>query len=137
MEKRGIEIKAKHKRVTAQAAMEYLLVIAMMTGVLVPVMYYYLYHESAVSEDIMQTEAQEAGNALIDTARNIYYSAGYAKRTLDLRIPSFVQRIYLENNSRELVFEIETSLGKSHIVFFSDVPISAFIICLPNFFEQI
>jgi len=107
----------------AQFAVEYILVLAMMLMVTVPLAYYHFAHTRETYDDTMQAKTDELAKDIVDTAQNIYYSPGIAKRTIDLRMPLIITNISLERR-RVLIFTLSTDAGIVHKRFESNVPLA-------------
>lgn len=104
----------------AQASFEYLAVLALTLIILIPSVYIF-YNQSRMSkEEVADSQINSIGKQVIDNAKFVHYSGVGSKITLDVEIPSGVERIYVVRG-RELVFDIDSSIGKTQIVFFSDI----------------
>jgi len=110
----------------AQAAVEYLIVIAFMTAIVVPIAYFYLYTVDVTTEDVIQSTVANIGHTLSDTAKDVYYSSGYAKRTLELNVPQEVLSI-TGLRTREVVIELQGRMGEQFFFFPGDVPIAVVV----------
>jgi hypothetical protein len=105
----------------AQAAIEYLVVSAILLAMLLPLSFYLLNSATETSEEVMHQKCQVIGNQIVNHAKILYSSPGFAKKTLTVKIPSFVERIYSEED--KIVFDLMTSNGPSTFIFPIETPI--------------
>jgi len=110
----------------AQSALEYLLIIALVLGIVVPTTYLLFRYTSESNVQIIDSQINQIGRNIIDTAKIVHFSGEGSKLTLEVNIPEGVYNISILSN-RELVFNISTEFGESEMVFFSstDIPITA------------
>lgn len=109
----------------AQSAFEYLLVIALVMGLIVPITYLFFNYTSGSNIEIVDAQVNQIGRSIIDTAESVYYSGEGSKIVLEISMPENVEDVYILSN-RELVFEMSTKIGETEVVFFSsvDIPIA-------------
>lgn len=107
----------------AQSALEYLMIIALALGIIVPITYLFFQYGSESNAEIVDSQVSQIGRSIIDTAETVYFSGEGAKITLDLSMPEDVDDIYILSN-RELVFKIAADIGETEAVFFSSIPIA-------------
>jgi len=105
----------------SQSAVEYLMVIAIMTIILVPLVVYNFSRTQQAKQDVLVADTKRIGNELVGSADDVYYSPGFAKRTLDEQVPGFVDRIYAEPGA--IVFDVTTDSGPNTLYFKVDVPV--------------
>jgi hypothetical protein len=105
----------------SQAAIEYLVVSAILMAIIIPLTYYYFSSATDASEDVMQQKCQLIGNQIVNEVKELYLSPGFAKKTLRVQIPTFVKRIYSEED--KIVFDLTTSNGNSTFIFPIETPI--------------
>lgn len=104
----------------AQASFEYLAVLALTLVILIPSVYIF-YNQSRMSkEEVVDSQINSIGKEIIDNAKFVHYSGEGSKITLDVEIPSGVDSIYVVGG-RELVFDLDLSIGKTQVVFFSEI----------------
>ena len=110
----------------AQSAIEYLMIIALTLGIIVPTSYLFFSYSSESNIQIVDAQITEIGRTIIDTAEYVYFSGAGSKIVLEINIPKSVYGVEISAN-RELVFrlfsEISTT-GETEAVFFSSVPIT-------------
>jgi hypothetical protein len=107
----------------AQSALEYLMVIALVLGIIVPTTYLLFRYTSESNIQILDSQTTKIGRSIIDTAKSVYFSGEGAKMTLEINMPEGVDKVYILSN-RELVFNLTTEIGETEIVFFSSVYIN-------------
>ena len=110
----------------AQSSLEYLMVIALAMGIIVPITYMFFQYSSESNVQIIDVQVTQIGRNIIDTAESVYYSGEGSKIVLEINMPENVMAVSIMKN-RELVFNIITELGETEIVFFSsvDIPITS------------
>lgn len=114
----------------AQAAMEYLLVIALVTALIIPASYVFYRYAQSSSERVNIGQIEKMGNDIIDTAETIYYLGAPSRQDLDEQMPEGVYNITIFNNwavepkLNELVFYTRFGGKLSEKVFFSRVNIN-------------
>jgi len=106
----------------AQSALEYLMVIALAMGIIVPITYMFFQYSSESNVQIIDVQVTQIGRNIIDTAESVYYSGEGSKIVLEINMPENVEDVYIIAD-RELVFKVITELGETEIVFFSDIDI--------------
>ncbi len=110
----------------AQSALEYLMILALAMGIIVPITYMFFQYSSESNVQIIDVQVTQIGRNIIDTAESVYYSGEGSKIVLEINMPENVMAVSIMKN-RELVFNIITELGETEIVFFSsvDIPITS------------
>jgi uncharacterized protein (UPF0333 family) len=108
--------------IKAQAGFEYLMVIGFMTAIIVPIAYFYIYSVDKTTEDVVQSTVDNIGRTFSDLAHDVYYSSGYAKRTLNLVVPEEVTSI-TGQRTREIIIMVETGAGPQYYTYRVDVPV--------------
>ncbi|MCH8004567.1 MAG: hypothetical protein IH934_08125 [Nanoarchaeota archaeon] len=109
----------------AQSAIEYLMIIALTLGLIVPTAYLFFRFSSESNVQIVDSQITQIGRSIIDTAQSVYFSGEGSKIILEVNMPKNVDDIYILAN-RELVFETTSEIGQSESVFFSsaNIPIT-------------
>ena len=108
----------------SQSSVEYLVIIALTLGIIVPTTYLYFNYGSETNVRIIDAQINQIGRSMIDTAENVYYSGESSKIILQLNMPDNVRNAFIINN-RELVLNVTTVLGENEAVFFSAVNITS------------
>lgn len=104
----------------AQAAMEYLLVGAMVTLVILPTLYVFYGYSQTSNEEIRQSQLNKVGTDIVDIAEQVYYLGEPSKITIDETMPEGIKGMEIWCN-QELVFFLEDG---SEIAFMSKVNIT-------------
>ena len=107
----------------AQSAVEYLMIIALTLGIIVPTSYLFFRYSSESNVQIVDVQVTRIGRNIIDTAETVYFSGESSKIVLEINMPENVEDVYIIAD-RELVFKVITELGETEIVFFSDIDIT-------------
>ena len=102
----------------AQPALEYLMIIALVLGIIVPTSYLLFRTTSESNVKILYSQISQIGNNIIDTAETVFFSGEGAKIVLDISMPKGVDNVEILAG-RELVFDIVSELGATETVFFS------------------
>jgi len=110
----------------AQAAMEYLLVGALVTLVILPTLYVFYGYSQSSNEEIKQSQINKFGTDIIDVAEQVYYLGESSKINIDETIPKGVIGIEIWEN-QEVVFFLQDG---SEIAFKSKVNITTNQHCL-------
>lgn len=108
----------------AQAAIEYLMIIALTLGIILPTTYLFFRYGSQSSDQIIDSQIIQVGRGIIDTAETVYFSGESSKIVLQLNMPEGIEDINIIDN-RELVFNVTTSYGEIESVFFSTTNITS------------
>src|SRR3989338_8107354 len=106
----------------AQPALEYLMIIALVLGIIVPTTYFLFRTASESNVKILYSQINRIGNNIIDTAETVFFSGEGAKIVLEVNMPKGITNARILAN-RELVFEIVSELGTTESVFFSSTTI--------------
>lgn len=123
----------------AQSSFEYLMVLGIALGILVPVSYLFYNHMASSSSDMIYPQVSEIGMSIVQNSESIFFSGEGSKVVLDLQMPSNIETAYILFN-RELVFNVSTHIGVNEMVFFSNVNITSSScsneVCLINISQQ-
>ncbi len=111
-----------------QAAMEYLLVVALILLIFVPTTFIFLTNVRKSSNELTESKLYRLGNDIVNTAYEVYYQGVPAKMTLRADMPSNVVDIYVLNNwatgANQFIFIFANERGNETLVFDSDVNIN-------------
>ena len=113
-------------RLKAQTAIEYLMIIALTLGLIVPTAYLFFRFSSESNVQIVDAQITQIGRSIIDTAQSVYFSGEGSKIVLEVTMPKNVGDVYILAN-RELVFKIISEIsetGETEAVFFSSTSIN-------------
>ncbi|MBS3102913.1 hypothetical protein J4458_05725 [Candidatus Woesearchaeota archaeon] len=108
----------------AQAALEYLLIIAMTFAIIIPTVYLFFTYSRESNIKIIDFQISSIGRNIVNTAESIYYSGENSKTVLEFNMPEGVNNVLIISN-KEVVFNVTTDFGYMDIVFFSDVNITS------------
>ncbi len=112
-----------HKK-RAQFSLEYMMVIAFVMVLFMPALAVLMGNSADSDVEFSRLKVNVLANNILDEAKTMYYSGGYAKRSIKYILPDRVEAFYLSGeNNDSLVFEMQTPLGKRDMVFFSQVPL--------------
>jgi hypothetical protein len=108
----------------SQFSMEYLMVIAFVLVLFVPTLAYLMSNSSETEVEFTRMKVNVLANTIIDEAKILYYSGGYGKRSIRYILPERITAFYLTGEKNEqLVFEMNTPLGKRDLVYFPETPL--------------
>ena len=108
-----------------QSALEYLMIIALTLGIIVPTSFLFFRYSSDSNAQIVDSQITQIGRNIMDTSKSVFFSGEGSKIILEVNMPDKVDDIYILAN-RELVFEIisgYSEIGESQAVFFSSANI--------------
>lgn len=111
-------------QIKAQAALEYMMIVALTLGIIVPTTYLFFRYSSESNIQLIDSQINQIGRSMIDTAETVYFSGEGSKIILEVNMPENVNDIYIIAN-RELVFNITTNIGETEAVFFSTINITS------------
>ena len=104
--------------VKSQSAVEYLLIVALALGFIVPTSYIFFKYTAKSNDEIIDSQITQIGNTIIDTAETVFFSGQGAKIILELKVPKNVIDAGIKSN-RELIFKVLSEAGERELVFFS------------------
>lgn len=111
--------------IKAQTAIEYLMIIALTLGIIVPIAYLFFSYSSESNAQIIDAQITQIGRGIVDTAQSVYFFGEGSKIILEINMPKNVNDVYILSN-RELVFDIISEIGatgKTEAVFYSSATI--------------
>ena len=106
----------------AQPALEYLMIMALVLGIIIPTTYLLFQSASESSVQILYSQISQIGKSIIDTAEAVFFSGEGAKIVLEVNMPKGITNAEILAN-RELVFDVVSELGTTEAVFFSSATI--------------
>ena len=109
----------------AQSAIEYLMIIAIALGIIVPTTYLFFRYTSESNVEVVYSQINQIGRQIMDTAETVYFSGKGSKIILEVNMPKGINDIYVLAD-RELVFKIFSEIGDNELVFFppANIPIT-------------
>jgi len=108
----------------AQSSFEYMMIVALTVAIIVPMTYLFFRYSADSNARILDSQINQIGRSMIDTAESVFFSGEDSKIVIDLNMPENVNDIYIIDE-RELIFNVTTSIGENEVVFFSDVNITS------------
>ena len=106
----------------SQSALEYLMIIAITLGIIIPTSYLFFRYSSESNIKIVDSQIGQIGRSIIDTAETVYFSGEGAKIVLEVNMPKEAEDIDIVVR-RELVFKVTSILGTTEMVFFSSASV--------------
>ena len=106
-----------------QSSLEYLLIIDLTLGIIVPTTYIFYNYSVESSQEISDAHVMKIGTSVIDAAESMFYSGLGSRTTLELNIPQNAKSVQIVDG-KELIFNITSNIGVSEILFFSKVNIT-------------
>jgi hypothetical protein len=103
----------------AQISVEYLIIIAVAIGILIPGVLFFYSYSSGSNSGTTSSQLNEIGLRMVAVVKSTYALGIGARQTVEFVMPSTVTRAYADN--AELVFVYETPNGPSEAVFFSTI----------------
>lgn len=108
----------------AQTALEYMMIVALALGIILPTTYLFFRHSSESNSEIIDSKIGQIGREMINSAETVYFSGEGSKLVVEFIVPDEVSSVYIIDNI-ELVFNISTPYGEIDSVFFSDVNLTS------------
>ncbi len=105
----------------AQISLEYLIIVGVALGVLLPGVYFFFTYTKSNIEGTTNDRLNDIGLQMLSTAKSTYALGAGARQTIEFVMPQNVQSIQLQKNGTELVFVYDTPYGLSEAVFYSNV----------------
>lgn len=105
-----------------QISVEYLIVVAFVTFVVLTILGISLFYSTQVQDSIKFNQLERFAKKIISSAESTFYSGEPSRTTINSYLPNGVKSIAVQENS--LVFNIESAGGTSIIAYPSTVPIN-------------
>lgn len=102
-----------------QSAVEYLTIVTLSLLILVPTAYYVLTYANDIQSQTQARQLGIVGGQVVSTVDEVYASERGSFIRLNVELPDSMRNTTIRDN-REIAFEIQTQLGKSNLVFFSE-----------------
>lgn len=103
----------------AQSALEYLMIIAITLGIIIPTTYMFFRYSTESNAKLIDSQVNQIGKGIIDAAETVYFSGEGAKVILDINMPKEVEDIDIIAR-KELVFKLAPPVN-AELVFFSHI----------------
>lgn len=104
----------------AQVSIEYLLITGFSLALIAPLLVLFASQNAHVNDQFQQSQAQQAADALAQSAQRVYYAGPPSKETIRTRIPEGVRAITITENVIE--FTLDTT-PESDVVAMSNAPL--------------
>ena len=109
----------------AQVSMEYMIIIAFVTAIIIPLIVVFTMHSSALNEQVIDNQVNQIANRIIENVESVYYLGNTCKLSFTINIPKNVEDIVI--SGREIVFYLKQHNGISEIVRMSTIPMNGTI----------
>jgi len=106
----------------AQISMEYLVIVAFVFVITIPLMLIYYSYANTTSDEINMNQLLQITRKIADTADSVYYLGKPSETTIKVYIPDNVEAVNFTRNS--VAFTIRTVSGLSDIVSSTNVNVS-------------
>ncbi|USN45286.1 MAG: class III signal peptide-containing protein [Candidatus Woesearchaeota archaeon] len=106
-----------------QISVEYLIIIGLSLALLIPAVMLFMNYANTSTDDVVSSQINRIGNALVDQAFSVYTFGEGSWTTLTLTFPERVDRLVI-NGGNELVISVFASGGVSESIFFSEVDVT-------------
>ncbi|MEM3113483.1 MAG: hypothetical protein QXI33_03630 [Candidatus Pacearchaeota archaeon] len=113
-----------------QIGVEYLIVIAFVTFIVLTTFTLGIYYSGAIKDKIVSDQIENFAYNLINSAESVFFAGEPSEITLNLYLPSSVSNITIQNDG--IVITSETSSGINVRFFESRVPLSGTISPTPG-----
>jgi len=110
--------------IRAQASFEYLMIVALALGIIVPTAFFFFRYSSDSTSQLADIQLLEVGRTVVNTAERVYYSGSGSKIQIEFTLPEEIVTMYILDH-REIVFNISTPQGIQDIVFYSEVNVTS------------
>ena len=105
-----------------QASLEYLIIVGIALGLLVPAVFFFASYSSGRSSSASAAQINEVGLSMVSAASEAYALGAGARRQVEAELPEGITRIWVSGT--ELSFRYENEQGFSDAVFFAAVPLA-------------
>jgi uncharacterized protein (UPF0333 family) len=106
----------------AQVSMEYLIIVAFVTFVVIAVLGIAFFYSGIIKDKLRETQISNYAHNIISASESVFYSGEPSKATISAYLPDNVLEITV--TERDLVVEFQTSSGVNKIAFPSNVNIT-------------
>ncbi|PIN86400.1 hypothetical protein COV19_04940 [Candidatus Woesearchaeota archaeon CG10_big_fil_rev_8_21_14_0_10_44_13] len=113
---------------SAQASVEYLMVVGLVFAIMVPAVYIFYSYSSEVSEGVTESKLVKIGDDLTSAAEEVFYLGEPSKRTVKFDMPAGVIDIEVSPNKNEMVFRTGDYYSQKEIISFSNVKMDSLLI---------
>ena len=108
----------------AQAAIEFLLVIALSLVLVIPALTLFFNFTQDTTYEALNGRVSRIGTAMVETTQSVYYYGNEASKVLVVDFPSKVNALEINpQNKHEIIFTLEVPRGTTEAVFYSEIPL--------------
>ncbi len=102
-----------------QSAVEYLTMVTLSLLIIVPTAYYVLTYAQDIQSKTQTRQLGVVGSQMLSTVEEVYASERGSFIRLTLQLPDTARDVTVRDN-REIAIRVQTRLGESDLVFFSE-----------------
>ena len=102
-----------------QSAVEYLTMVALSLLIIVPTAYYVLTYAQDIQSKTQTRQLGVVGRDILSTVEEVYATERGSFIRLTLQLPETARNVTVKDN-REIAIEVQTRIGESDLVFFSE-----------------
>jgi hypothetical protein len=102
-----------------QSAVEYLTMVTLSLLIIIPTAYYVLSYAQDIQSKTQTRQLGVVGSRILSTVEEVYASERGSFIRLTLELPETVRNVTI-NDNREIAISVQTRLGESDLVFFSE-----------------
>jgi hypothetical protein len=99
-----------------QISIEYLVLVAFAMILILPSVYLYSERQKSYQGEMVSVQVSQIGNSIIDDVKSIYSLGKGSNIIVDTNFPAGVNNMSIMAG-RELVFNVQTTLGRTDLVF--------------------
>lgn len=107
----------------AQSALEFLMIVGISLVLIIPALLLFFYFTQDATYATITSRVENIGNAMIETAQQVYFYGNEAREVLTIDFPQKVLSLEIQNN-HEIVFTLEVPGGTTQTVFYSEIPMN-------------
>jgi len=107
----------------SQAAMEYLIVSAVLIMIILPAVYVFYNYSHTTTKEISLARVNDIGKKIIHTAEQVYFLGEDSKITMIVNMPEDIEDISILPEDTKNIYELVFNIAETEVVFWSDVPI--------------
>ncbi len=115
-------IKKSWKNMVMQVSFKTFAVIFLNVVFISIVVFYYFGAATKINDKVVYSACENAANTILNTAEQVYYSAGYARKSIHFEMPPMVDRIY-SSDDKTLSFSVNISDRTYQLDFESRLPV--------------
>jgi uncharacterized protein (UPF0333 family) len=106
----------------AQVAMEYIIIVAFVAVITVPLIVVFMTQSDETNDDVKSNQVYQIAKKISDSAESVYYLGEPSKTTLKMYFP---RDIFLTSiGNKEIVFKMKTKNGVDDVVVMTSVDVN-------------